>query len=133
DIILAQANGSDSQKFTIICSKDGSYSLLSVVSGGLSCADVYNISTIDGANICQWNYWGGDGQKFILEPAESAPEKVIGDVNADGIFSILDAVMMQKYLHGLENLTDMEAGELTGDGRINILDLSVMKDMLIKA
>ena len=23
----------------------------------------------DGANICQWEFWGGDGQKFILEPA----------------------------------------------------------------
>lgn len=130
NIILAPTNGSDSQKFTLMCNKDGSYTLLSVVSGGASCADVFNISTEDGANICQWSCWGGDGQKFVLEPAKSAPKKVIGDVNADSVFSLLDAVMMQKYLHGLGGLTDMAAGELTGDERINILDLSAMKEML---
>lgn len=132
NISLSPLSGDDSQKFTLMCNKDGSYALLSVVSGGSSCADVYEISKNDGANICQWNYWGGDGQKFILEPAKSASNKVLGDVNADGVFSLLDAVMMQKYLHGLGSLTDMNAGELTGDGKISIFDLSVMKDMLVK-
>lgn len=131
NIGLAPLSGDVSQKFTLMCNRDGSYALLSVVSEGASCADVFEISKNDGANICQWNYWGGDGQKFILEPAETE-KKIIGDVNADGVFSILDAVMLQKYLHGLENLTDMEAGELTGDGKISIFDLCVMKQMLVQ-
>ncbi|MBQ9957194.1 MAG: transposase, partial [Ruminococcus sp.] len=40
------------------------------------CADVYEISLENGANINQWEYWGGDGQKFILEPA-LAEEQIV--------------------------------------------------------
>ncbi len=129
NISLADCSGSDAQKFTLQCSKDGSYTLLTVASGGIRCADVYEISLDDGANICQWEYWGGDGQKFILEPA-AAEKKVIGDVNADGVFSMLDAVMMQKYLVCASGLTDAEAGDVCTDGRLNTFDLTVMKKML---
>ncbi len=134
NMLLAAKTGDVSQKFNIICNRDGSYVLMSVVSEGKACADVFEVSKNDGANICQWEYHGGDGQKFILEPApivkEPEPIVIIGDVNADGAFTILDAVMMQKYLLGLESLTDVQAGELTGDGKINIFDLNVMKRML---
>ncbi len=134
NISLSAKTGDNSQKFTLLCNRDGSYALMSVVSDGKSCADVFEISKDDGANICQWNYWGGDGQKFILEPSKPEkpvePEKVIGDVNADGEFTMLDVVMMQKYLVKAGTLTDMAAGELTGDGKINIFDLNVMKRMI---
>lgn len=132
NIALAAYSGNDSQKFTLQCNKDGSYSLLTVVSGGKSCADVYEISLEDGANICQWNYWGGDGQKFVLEPA--IPEKIIiGDVNADGEFTTTDVVMMQKFLLGIGTLNDWSMGELHSDGVINAFDLAVMKRMLINS
>ncbi len=129
NISLAALDGSDAQKFTLYCNQDGSYTLLSVVSGSKSCADVYGISLEDGANICQWNFWGGDGQKFILEPVP-APEKITGDVNADGSLTLLDIVMMQKYLLTLGDLTDAFAGDLTEDGVINVFDLAYMKKML---
>ncbi len=130
NISVSDSNSSEAQKFTIRCTKDGSYVLLTAASNNESCVDVFNISTESGANICQWDYWGGDGQRFVIEPASAKKSVVIGDVNADGEFTILDIVMMQKYLLGLEPLTDMNAGELTGDGRINIFDLNVMKRML---
>ena len=97
--------------------------------------DVYEISLESGANICQWEYWGGDGQKFILEPAKpvaAEPEKVIGDVNADGVYSILDTVMMQKYLLGISALTDSAAGDVCEDGKLNVFDLAVMKNMILQ-
>ncbi len=130
-ISLENYSGDDSQKFRLQCNKDGSYTLLTVVSGETSCADVYEISLADGANICQWEYWGGDGQKFILEPAP-AEKTVVGDVNADGEFSIADVVMMQKWLLGSGSLTDWEAGDVYDDTRINVFDLCLMKKLLIK-
>lgn len=132
DIKLSEYKGDSSQKFRIQCNKDGTYSLLTVSSDGKRCADVYEISKDDGANICQWEFWGGDGQKFILEPAieEKAPEKVIGDVNADGEFNIADLVMMQKYILGSGELTDWTAGDLSEDNCINSFDMAMMRKLI---
>lgn len=132
NIVLKDYSGNDSQKFTLQCNQDGSYTLLSIVSDGQSCADVYEISVENGANICQWEYWGGDGQKFILEPA--APKKaVIGDVNADGAFNVADVVLLQKWLIAVPDteLTDWKAADLYEDDRLDVFDLCMIKQILI--
>lgn len=59
------------------------------------------------------------------------PEEIMGDVNADGIFSLSDAVMLQKWLADAGEITDIHAGDLCADGLINIFDLNVMKKMLM--
>ncbi len=64
----------------------------------------------------------------------SAKESLIGDVNADGKFSVADVVMLQKWLicsPGV-TLTDWQAGDLCEDGRIDAFDLCIMKRELIK-
>ncbi|MCM1228161.1 MAG: RICIN domain-containing protein [Clostridium sp.] len=133
NIILAKATGDKSQRFTIYCNADGSYALLSAVSDNKSCADVYGISLEDGANICQWNYWGGVGQKFILEPTVSENKTIRGDVNADGAFNVSDAVMLQKWIVNDGEIIDFKAGDLYEDGILNVFDLCLMKRELIKA
>lgn len=134
DIVLAEYTGDKSQKFNILCNRDGTYSLLTASSDKVRCADVFEISTSDGANICQWEYWGGDGQKFILEAAEEvkAPEKIIGDVNADGSFTVADLVMLEKCLLGTGTLTDWQAGDLYNDGNIDVFDMIEMRKEIIK-
>lgn len=134
DIVLAEYTGDKSQKFNILCNRDGTYSLLTASSDKARCADVFEISTSDGANICQWEYWGGDGQKFILEAAEKvkAPEKIIGDVNADGSFTVADLVMLEKCLLGTGTLTDWKAGDLYNDGNIDVFDMIEMRKEIIK-
>ncbi|MBQ8687012.1 MAG: lysophospholipase [Ruminococcus sp.] len=59
-----------------------------------------------------------------------SPAFVQGDVNLDGVFSIADAVMMQKHLTGKGSLNSLENGDLCKDGVINIFDLSLMKKSL---
>lgn len=131
DLVIADATGSTEQKFRIMDAGSGRYALLTAVSNGNSCADVYNISTEVGANICQWEYWGGDGQKFILEAADAA---VLGDVNADGVFTIADVVMLRKWLVCTQGavLTQWQAGDFNGDDKIDARDLSMMKTALIR-
>lgn len=133
NVSLSEYKEAASQKFRVICNKDGSYSLLSEVSDGRSCLDVYEVSMDDGANICQWDFWGGDGQKFVLEPAAelNASEELIGDVNADGKFDIADLVMLQKYVLGSGILTDWRAGDLCKDGVIDSFDTAMMRRELI--
>ncbi len=134
DIVLAEYTGDKSQKFNIQCNKDGTYSLLTASSDKTRCADVFEISIEEGANICQWEYWGGDGQKFILEAAEEikTPERIKGDVNADGSFTVADLVMLEKYLLGTGTLTNWQAGDLLEDEKIDVFDLIVMRKEIVK-
>ncbi|MBO5105086.1 MAG: RICIN domain-containing protein, partial [Ruminococcus sp.] len=130
DISLENLSGDSSQKFNLYVNDDGTYTILSAVSDSKSCADVYGISLENGANICQWNYWGGDGQKFIIEPASL--ETVIGDVNADGKFSVADVVMLQKWIINAGDITDLGAGDLNKDDRVDSFDLVLMKQEIVK-
>lgn len=132
NIALSDLKNNLSQKFTIQCNKDGSYSLMTAASDGKSCADVFEISTEKGANINQWEYWGGNGQKFILEPASD--KRVKGDVNADGKFSIADVVLLQKWLLAVPDTTlaDWKAGDLYEDERLDAFDLCLMRRLLIQ-
>ncbi len=56
---------------------------------------------------------------------------VQGDVNADGSFTVLDLVAMQKYLLGCTALADPAAGDLQADGVLDIYDLGMMKKLLL--
>lgn len=129
DILLADYTGDTAQKFRIIQEGSDTYALLTAASGGKGCADVYNISTEVGANICQWEYWGGVGQKFIITPADP----IIGDVNADGKCSIADAVALQQYLLVLtDTLPDAKAADLDNNGKLNAIDLTLLKRHLMQ-
>lgn len=65
-----------------------------------------------------------------------APEEkiVLGDVNADGEFSISDIVVMQKWILAVPDvkLSDWKAGDLCKDNIINVFDLCLMKRLLIE-
>ena len=130
NILLQKHKGDTSQKYTLCRNTDGTYALLTAASDNKSCLDVYNISKEDGANICQWEYWGGNGQKFILEPVK----EIEGDVNADGALSVTDAVLLQKWLLAVPDakLTDWKAADLCEDNIINVFDLHLQKRMLLE-
>jgi len=134
NILLSAYKGDNSQKFTLKANKDGSYSILTVSSGGVRCVDVYDISLDDKANINQWEYWGGDGQKFIIEPVAleqeppvvtttttttttTAPVKpeatVWGDANCDGSVKMDDVIKVMMYSN------NKEKNPLTAQGLIN--------------
>lgn len=52
-----------------------------------------------------------------------------GDTNKDGSVGISDAVLLQKYITGQEQLTGYEA-DVNKDGRINVFDLILIKRKL---
>ncbi|MGN0590235.1 RICIN domain-containing protein, partial [Ruminococcus sp.] len=130
-ISLQPYRGDASQRFTLYRHGDDAYTLLTVSSGNTGCLDVDAMHMADGADIRQWEYGGSSGQKFILEPAE-APQQVKGDLNADGQFSIADAVLLQKWLLAFPDaeLADWKAGDLNDDDMLSGPDLSLMKRRL---
>ena len=63
--------------------------------------------------------------------ADTQNTSIAGDVNADGLFSADDVVMMQKWLTGSdEKLSDKQAADVYQDGNLNVMDLCQMKRML---
>ena len=55
-----------------------------------------------------------------------------GDVNGDGVLSIIDATEIQKYLAGLVEFTDAEmvAADYNGDGLVSIIDATDIQKVL---
>ena len=60
-------------------------------------------------------------------------EYIAGDVNMDGKFSISDVVLLQKWVLAVPNtkLADWKAADFCEDGRLDVLDLSLMKKALL--
>ncbi len=66
------------------------------------------------------------GRTFVPIP------ELPGDVSGDGIFSVTDAVQLQKYLLDASTpLAEWAAADLSADGRLDAFDLCVMKRMLL--
>lgn len=132
NIALSPNEQSTAQKFILKQTAENTYAMLTLVSNGDAGLDVYEISLEEGANICQWEYWGGKGQQFIL--ARIGDAEIAGDVNGDGSFSLADLIALHRYLLRLEtDLPNRKAADVSGDGILTAVDLSMLKAMLLAA
>ena len=69
--------------------------------------------------------------KLLVKSGETA-ERVMGDVDRDGAFTVLDLVMRQKWLLCEGKLTDWKAGDFDGNAVVDVFDLALMKQALLK-
>ena len=88
---------------------------------------------IDGISI---SAYGGElslSHVKLLVSSGSA-ESVPGDVNADGVFDVLDVVTLQKWLLAVPNikLEDWKAADLFEDDQLDTFDLCLMKRALLQ-
>ncbi len=60
------------------------------------------------------------------------PSVKLGDVNGDGIVSIIDSTEIQKYLAEITTLTDtqLKAGDVNGDGIVSVMDATDIQKYL---
>ncbi len=136
-LTLQYTDSSGKTKFSNIASgtaAKGSYVQLAntnyMIPEGASDMRIY-VETASGTN----NFYIDEAIGAVAGTSIEGPEgidPIIGDVNADGKFTIADAVMLQKWLLGSGEITDIDAGDLCADGLINIFDLNVMKNMLMQ-
>ena len=86
-----------------------------------------------------WAWWG-DGQPSLAEISETQPstdaeqKPLLGDVNLDGSITILDAVLMQKYLSAKETFSQEQyaVSDVNQDGITNVFDFVSLKKQLLK-
>ena len=79
----------------------------------------------------------GNAAMILLTAAmlsENSPERIRGDVNADGEFNAADLVTLNKWISCRDGseLADWKAGDLCEDGRIDIFDLCIMRKELVE-
>ena len=62
-----------------------------------------------------------------------ASAKVVGDINADGVVTISDAVILEAYLLKKRTLTQEQynAADLDGDNKVNVYDMVYMRKKLV--
>lgn len=71
--------------------------------------------------------------KYTEQEEIAENPKLRGDVNADRKCDIADAVLLQKYLLTVETaLPDWQAGDMDENGRLNAIDLTLLKRQLMK-
>ena len=73
-----------------------------------------------------------DAEYYYTE--KETVSSVRGDVNADGYFSAADLVLLNKWLLGAHDtqLPDWKAGDLCDDGRLDVFDLVLMRQELVR-
>ncbi|MBQ9905514.1 MAG: carbohydrate binding domain-containing protein, partial [Oscillospiraceae bacterium] len=69
----------------------------------------------------------------LIEGAGQPEYTIKGDVNADKAFDPADVIVLQKWLLTYSDaaLTDWKAGDLNADGRLDAIDLTLMKHALL--
>ncbi|MDE6539497.1 MAG: RICIN domain-containing protein [Ruminococcus sp.] len=130
---------SSNQYFKFVDNEDGTYTIVTRSSRDLSCMEVASADKTSGANVQQWAWNDNNCQKWKLIPVDytlpyqKKTETVIGDINKDGKLTSDDAVLLQKWILGQNvTLSDWQAGDLTGDGILDVFDLVAMRKSLIK-
>ena len=85
--------------------------------------DLYFVYSDQGVSMQAWRF---------TESSEPS-ERRMGDVNADGKFDIADVVLLQKWLLAVPDtkLADWKAGDLDDNGRLNSIDLTLIKRKLL--
>ena len=79
------------------------------------------------------SYFTNNGTSAIKQLQIGKSEMLMGDINDDGTFNIVDIVTMQKWLLAVPDITvvNWKAGDIYHDNKLNIFDLCLMKRMLI--
>lgn len=67
---------------------NGTYSIIASHSG--KALDTWAWGTTDGTNIAQYDYWGGDAQKFIVTPVDGIWHKISPVISTSQAFDVAD-------------------------------------------
>jgi len=129
NIYLSEYRDTAAQHF-ILHRTDDAYYITGECSGNAA-LDVYDISHENGANIDQWDYWAGEGQKFYIRPVGGDHSFIRGDLNFDGSVDIFDRTVMQRGIIAGFDETMAAIADMDGSGSVNTADLVLLSQFLL--
>ena len=105
------ANGATAQNFKLVnTAEEGTYGIVTRVSGDTKGVDVYEGRTDDGTNVIQWAYYGSANQTWVFEPYVPADDSISYVTISDGWY-YLKNTHAQKYL---------QVADTTGNNNVNV-------------
>ena len=129
NIYLSEYRDTAAQHF-ILHRTDDAYYITGECSGNAA-LDVYDISHENGANIDQWDYWAGEGQKFYIRPVGGNHSFIRGDLNFDGSVDNFDRAVMQRGIIAGFDETMAAIADMDGSGSVNTADLVLLSQFLL--
>lgn len=128
NISLQTYTGSDAQLFRLERTDDAYF--IRAKCSPRAVLDVYDISYENGANIDQWDNWGGEGQKFYIKPTGNAYTYLRGDLDLNGQLDARDLTLLKRGLLAGFDDTAAKIADMNGDGSNGITDAGVMRSLL---
>ncbi len=126
NICVSEYKDLKSQHF--ILHRAGACYYITAECSGNAALDVYDQSTENGANIDQWDYWGGDNQKFFIGSANDGKDLMCCDFNGDGCVNISDRILMQYgIMNGFDDFLQYSA-DLNNDKSADHKDLNLLNE-----
>lgn len=129
NIYLSEYKDTAAQHF-ILHRTDDAYYITAECSGNTA-LDVYDISHENGANIDQWDYWAGEGQKFYIRPVNNEYKFLRGDLDRNGQLDGFDRVIMQRGFKGDLDDVSSAIADMNSDGVITADDLKMLSDTIL--
>lgn len=129
NIFLSEYKGLPSQKY-ILHRTDDAYWITAECSGHTA-LDVYDISYDNGANIDQWDYWGGEGQKFYIKPADGDHKLLRCDINLNGRVDIFDKILVSRCIGKPADDPQTMRADLDGNGFCDENDVALISNFLL--
>jgi hypothetical protein len=78
------------------------------------------------------NSWGVTGD-IRVENYSIGIAHIEGDVNADGVFNLVDILVLKKWLLNDDvTLSDRKAGDFTDDDKLDVFDFCLMKQRYLE-
>ncbi len=94
-----------------------------------------DVSGASGIHTLYLVFEGDDGFLMNVDSFTFSTDLMIGDINQDGEVSVADAVMMQKHILTIKSLTEEQCAlaDIDGNGKINAVDLTLLKRILLRS
>lgn len=90
-----------------------------------------NVVSFEVGDVLPFAFYNGN---VVIPLAKTESIDVPGDINGDGVFSIADVVLLQRWLVAAPDcdIVNWKAADLCEDGRLDVFDLVLMRKALIK-
>lgn len=157
NITIAEYSTKDSAMlFKFVKNIDGTYSIMTRASKDNCFVEVASASKENGANVQQWEDTASNCQKWSAETLTTTkattttklttttvattkttttekPSTAKGDINLDGTVSVVDAVLLTKYILADGTLTKEQAvnADMNNDGRLDVFDMMLIRSVIV--